>query len=464
MQAQKLQYGNDFLVKLIASVLTDRQFLLKTMDLEIEKYIESEPHKWFIVFIIQFFKEYKIIAGLDAIKIKIDGIKQPLLKHAVSNAYLAVIQTLDEIEPHQLGFIKDTAITFCRSQEIKFAIMKSIDILQTDEDFESIYDLINKTRFKGLDSNLGVQYVDSFYDRHTLKPEKTIQTPWPVINTALKGGLKQSRLYVILAPPGVGKSWMFCNIAAHAMKCGKKVVYYSLQMTQHQIGARIDSKLTGETLEFIRHPKNIDRINQELQKYRQLLRIKEFIPNKTRLVQCENHYNQLKLFDDFQADLIIIDYGDILKKEGNLTNMYTSYGDIFIGMKALSKQYKVPVVTGSQGGRDSIQSEIVLGNQTSHSMGKIQISDVVLSVSRTHSDKMSNTARFTMVKNRGGSDGMVYNGTVDLAIGDIKIHDVFTKESVQSREKMDNNDTLIKQRMKERLQVLQQNKNNGDRV
>jgi hypothetical protein len=46
---------------------------------------------------------------------------------------------------------------------------------------------------------------------------------------------------------------------------------------------------------------------------------------------------------------------------------------------------------------------------------------------------MSNTARFSVVKNRGGQDGMVYNGYVDLEIGSIEIYDTYTKKSVEAR-------------------------------
>jgi hypothetical protein len=39
--------------------------------------------------------------------------------------------------------------------------MKSIDLLK-EEDFEQIYDLINQTRFKGIDNGMGIEYVSSF--------------------------------------------------------------------------------------------------------------------------------------------------------------------------------------------------------------------------------------------------------------------------------------------------------------
>jgi predicted ATP-dependent serine protease len=59
-----------------------------------------------------------------------------------------------------------------------------------------------------------------------------VETPWKVVNNVLRGGLRQTKLGVILAPPGVGKSWVLCNLATHAIKTGKKVIYYSLEMTE----------------------------------------------------------------------------------------------------------------------------------------------------------------------------------------------------------------------------------------
>lgn len=106
----------------------------------------------------------------------------------------------------------------------------------------------------------------------------------------------------------------------------------------------------------------------------------------------------------------------------------------------------------------SISSQLVLGDDIAHSLGKLQIADFVLSMSRKQEDKMSNTARFVVVKNRGGKDGSVYNAVVDFDIGSIQIFDNFTKNSIDTRQKMDNNDNLMKQTIKERLQILRKNK------
>jgi len=44
--------------------------------------------------------------------------------------------------------------------------------------------------------------------------------------------LRETQLGIILSATGVGKSWVLCNLAAHAIKLGKKVVYYTLEMTK----------------------------------------------------------------------------------------------------------------------------------------------------------------------------------------------------------------------------------------
>jgi len=54
----------------------------------------------------------------------------------------------------------------------------------------------------------------------------------------------------------------------------------------------------------------------------------------------------------------------------------------------------------------------------------------MLSASRKHEDKLSNTIRFLLVKNRGGKDGMVWNGIVDFDIGLIEMYDNYTQKSV----------------------------------
>lgn len=453
---KKFQYDNQFLDKLIVSMLVDKSFLFKAISLQIDKYIDSEPHEWFSKLIIQFYLEYKTIPSLQVIKFKIQQTAQPLLKQSISKTFVGM---MDNFEDGNLDFIKDQSIKFCRFQQLKQAIGKSIDLLQMDDDYQKIYDVINQTRYKGLENNMGSEYVDSYQERHVHSVEKFIQTPWQVVNNAMGGGLKNKKFGVVLAPPGTGKSWFLVNLAAQALRREKNVVYYTLEMDQDEIGLRMDSLLLGESQEYFNSKANVQKGKQIIEKYHGFLRIKEYLPNKTKLIEIENHIKQLHLYQNFKPDLVIIDYADILKKQGKSNNMYSEYGDVYTAIKTMCKQFDVPIWTGSQGNRSSIESEVVLGDGAAHSMGKLQIADFLISISRTHQDKVSDTARFAVVKNRGGRDGMVYNGMVNLDIGKIEMYDNFTQNSVQARAKMDNNSTIIKDKVRERLINLRKENN-----
>lgn len=454
VKRQKFQYNAQFLNKLIVSIITDQRFLLKAIDLQVDSYIESQPHEWLVKFIFDFYKDYKVMPTMDSIRVKIQQKKQPLFKQSLSTTFVSV---LNAFQQENLEFVKDTVINFCRFQQLKKAITQSIDYLQ-EQNFEQIYDLINKTKYKGMETDFGVQYVSSFEDRYTQQSLSWVETPWKVVNNVLRGGLRQTKLGVILAPPGVGKSWVLCNLATHAIKTGKKVIYYSLEMTEQEIGSRVDSMLCKKPVQYIEMKANWDKVKKLIEPYRNNLRIKQFLPNMTKVGDIQNHMNQLVLFQKFDPDLIIVDYGDILKKESSLNDLYTAYGDAYTNLKRVAKQYRKAVWTASQGNRSSISSQFVLGDDIAHSLGKLQIADFVFSMSRKQQDKMSNTARFVVVKNRGGKDGNVYNAIVDFDIGSIQIFDNFTQNSIETRKKMDNNDKLMKQTIKERLQILRKNK------
>lgn len=57
----------------------------------------------------------------------------------------------------------------------------------------------------------------------------------------ITGGLEQDEFFVISARLGIGKSWLGQFIAANLAKQGKKVLFYSGEMTQEQVGARTDT-------------------------------------------------------------------------------------------------------------------------------------------------------------------------------------------------------------------------------
>ena len=59
------------------------------------------------------------------------------------------------------------------------------------------------------------------------------------------GGFGKGELILFAAPPGIGKSWSLVNIGVNAMKKGKIVAHYTLELNEGYTGQRYDAVLTG---------------------------------------------------------------------------------------------------------------------------------------------------------------------------------------------------------------------------
>lgn len=69
----------------------------------------------------------------------------------------------------------------------------------------------------------------------------------------------------------------------------------------------------------------------------------------------------------------------------------------------------------------SIQNEIIEADSIADSYAKIMNADFVMSLMRKPNDKLNNTARFHVMKNRFGPDGLTFPAKMDTNIGMIRV-------------------------------------------
>jgi hypothetical protein len=61
-----------------------------------------------------------------------------------------------------------------------------------------------------------------------------------------------------------------------------------------------------------------------------------------------------------------------------------------------------------------------------------------MSVSRKVADKISNTGRFHVIKNRFGPDGLTFPAMINTNVGKIEVYEASTKDGKTVQGKMDN--------------------------
>ena len=440
------RFGQQFQIKVISSLLEDKIFLQTIHDIIESSYFESDANKWLVGTIIGYYLKYKRSITLEVMKVKIDGIDDDVLK-------VSVIENLGNawrnINATDLEFIKSQTIDFCKNQVLKSAIVQSVDLLQ-NRDYDGIKKLIDDALKAGAERDLGHDYTTGIEDRLLKSVRNTVVTPWDSINDIMDGGLGKGELGVIVAPAGIGKTWCLQAIAANALKKGLTIVHYTLELNQEYVGLRYDSIISGTPTANIKFYK--DEVQKKVEAMKGKLLIKYF-PTKSASVQTLSAHLKTIELQQIEPDIVIVDYADILRGVG--TEKRHILENIYEDLRGLAGEYEVPIWTASQANRSSLEEEIIDATKVAEAYSKVMIADFVVSVSRKVEDKIANTSRFHVIKNRFGIDGVTFPASMNTNIGKIQIYESTTQSGREVQGKMDNSQEYLRKQLSQKHQEFQ---------
>jgi replicative DNA helicase len=415
MTLQKLnQYGKGFQLKVLGSLLTDKSFLLNVRDVLRDDYFDSDAHKWIITQIIKYFDKYHTTVTMDVLKVELQKVEnevlQVALKEELRNSYQA--------SQDDLNYVQEEFTTFCKNQEMKQAILNSADLLK-DGDFDGIRNTIEKAMKAGMDKNIGHEYNVDVESRYRIDYRPTVPSPWPILNEGIQGGWGPGDLIIVFGNPGGGKSWTMVAAAAHAVKLGFKVNYYTLELGEDYVGKRFDCYFTGYSIDEVN--KHRSEVETYVNGLKGKLIVKEYPPKGATVNTIKSHIQKCTDMGH-KPDLIVIDYVDYLKapSRGRTSERKDEIDDVFIATKGLAKELKIPILTPSQVNRMGAKDDIIEGDKAAGSYDKMMVADICLSLSRKKEDKVLGTGRVHVMKNRYGQDGMTYNVKMDTNNGHIE--------------------------------------------
>jgi len=420
-------YGPTFQVKVISSLLKNKAFLLNVRDITNESHFEHPGNKWILTETLKYFDKFHTTPSLDSLKIEVKKIDNDILQTAVKEQLKSIYTTqFDDQE-----YVEEEFSNFCKNQLLKNALLDSVDLLKHGH-YDDIRLLIDNALKAGSDKNLGHEYIKDIEDRYRAESRKIVQTPWPVINDLLQGGLGNGDFGLIFGGPGGGKSWALVALGAFAASLGYKVIHYTLELSESYVGKRYDAFYTKISVSEVSF--NKDKVINALKDMEDNVIIKEYSPKIASLTTIQSHIQKTKDLG-FKPDLILIDYVDLLKAPSKKSrDRKEEIDDLYYGTKSLAKELQLPIWSVSQVNRAGAKDEVVEGDKAAGSYDKMMVIDFGMSQSRLRKDKTEGTGRFHIMKNRYGMDGMTYFAQIDTSTGHILIDDkeVFESEPQQS--------------------------------
>jgi replicative DNA helicase len=406
-------YGKGFQLKVLGSLLTDKAFLLNVRDVLRDEYFDMDTHKWIIREILKYFDRFNTTITLDVLKVELQKVDNEVLKVALKEE----LRNSYEASQEDLAYIQEEFTTFCKNQEMRQAILNSADLLK-DGDFDGIRNLVEKAIKAGVDKDMGHEYNKDVESRYRATYRPAIPTPWPILNEGIQGGFGPGDLAIVFGNPGGGKSWTMVAIAAHAVKLGFNVIYYSLELGEDYVGKRFDCYFTGYSIDEVNnHRQEVQSIVDNLTGK---LIIKEYPPKSASVNTIKSHIQKCTDMGS-KPDLVVIDYVDYLRapSKSRFAERKDEIDDVFIATKGLAKEMKVPILTPSQVNRMGAKDSVIEGDKAAGSYDKMMVADMCFSLSRQKEDKVLGTGRFHVMKNRYGQDGMTYNVKMDTNNGHI---------------------------------------------
>jgi len=334
-------------------------------------------------------------------------------------------------------------LDFCKNQALKNAILESVDLLE-NKNYDGIKSIIDEAMKAGTTRDLGHDYVPSLDTRLEESSRITVPTPWDVINDITDGGLGPGELGVVVAPAGIGKSWTLQALGSEVIKKGKTVVHYSLELNENYVGLRYDSIFSGVTTSNIKYHK--EEVEKTISKLPGKLLIKYF-PTKAASVQTlGSHLKQIEI-SGIKVDMVIVDYADILMPTGFFKEKRHAIGNIYEDLRGLAGELEIPIWTASQANRSALEEDVIGADKVAEDYSKVMTADFVMSMSRKVEDKIANTGRFHVIKNRFGIDGVTYPSTINTNIGVVKIHEGSSQFGKETQDKMNNSEEFLRKEL-----------------
>ncbi len=426
MNGQRFPFDRDFQIGILSLMATRYDFLLTTVELLQPEYFEDKILAWFYQTMRDYyltFQESPVLEPVVSNEIK-KATRAGRIKASELGDYASVFREMKQPVNAQQYVISEV-VRFCKRQEArKFMVeiapqMDSADAAAWD-DWLNRFQVISAFGSNHLD--IGINYFGSAPERIRRRAagdqRRIIPTGITELDIKMNGGLKDGQLGIWLGGTGTGKSVVLPSCGKRAIVQGFRVAHYTLELSEEDVADRYDSSWTrvdSHELNFHRHKvqSHLRYLETNL-RYGDHLMIKGYPTNTATINTIHAHLKQLAATQWF-PDLVIVDYGDLLKPLTHYDNEYSDLGAIFKDLRGLAGTYKVPCWTATQVNRSGMNQEIVDIEHMGDSIKKAQIADAIIGICTTREERLNNIIRLFGAKNRNGPSQFIIPIKYDFA-------------------------------------------------
>jgi KaiC/GvpD/RAD55 family RecA-like ATPase len=224
----------------------------------------------------------------------------------------------------------------------------------------------------------------------------------PTMDASMRGGPKIGKVGCIVAPTGVGKSQLLANIAAEAVRAGRTVFHFSLEMDAQDMLPKFYSILTNIPLEEI-EAREAEALGMWQPSWGKL-KLWDFTGKRCKIETVEKII-RAEIARGEHPSILIVDALVLLDRVEE--NRYIQLAMEIRRLRQLGSRYRFLSLTAAQAGRAAVERGTTFMYDVQDSWGVPQECDFCILASQREDEKEMGTMRLRLSKNRlGGTNPM----------------------------------------------------------
>lgn len=339
----------------------------------------------------------------------------------------SIVEKMFSIKPQEMNlpYIEEETEQFIKQARV-YEAMQSAQVDIVEQNYGAIVSKMEEAVRVSFDKDLGIgiDKTDEAFERmNILNDEKSVSTGYKHLDSFLDGGLHPKELYILAAIPGGGKTLLMGNIGINAYLEGHNVLRYTFETSVERLLMRDYSNLTNFTKSemFLDEEATKERLKEIAETTEGRMILKEYNSNEVCSNDLIAHINELRMYEKFEPDIVIVDYINIMKPNDHKLsseNSFKYYKTVAEELRNIAKTFTVPVLTATQINREGMSDRggsksMVTGKEIAESRGVFDTADVFLPIIQTAMDKQKNRFRLSGAKSRNDRSDWIIEYELD---------------------------------------------------
>lgn len=389
------------------------------------KYFQKAIHIDLCRILLGYYSKYNCPPTQDAFIEEVYGMcNKNTTKAKLQDEYLDCIERMVGMKFDDYDFLKDRIVDFGKKQAMIEAIMEAAEIIEkgSPDTYSQIDQLIQTAQMVGEDvSNMGTNYWDKYEERiMNYGEEEDVIERFPTglgaVDKILNGGVGRTEMIVILAPPGRGKTTAMINVGAECLKNGLNVAHFSFENNEKQVVRNYDQRLLNHSFEYIQEePEKCIKALGYTKQYAKggQLFVKKYPTKGATTDNMKMYCRQLKLVYGVEVDVVIVDYGAIIKSKNSFADKRHTIEGNYEDLRAMADDLNVAMVTGAQGTRASLGKKVVTIEDLAECFAIANTADIIFALCQTIREKKEGKIRGFFAKVRDSADSILLAGEIN---------------------------------------------------